>query len=74
MNSNLKTIYTIICLLMLFSSHHIAYPQQALVQQVSAIFEQHCLDCHGEFGSYSDVLLLKHKNLIEDRAVIPGQP
>ena len=74
MNSNLKAFRKIICLLMLFSSHHFAYAQQPISQQAFTIFEQHCLDCHGEFGSYSDVLTIKHKNLIEDRAVIPGQP
>ena len=74
MNSNLKTFRTIICLLMLCSIHHFAYAQQPLAQQAFTVFEQHCLDCHGEFGSYSDVLTIKQKNLIEDRAVIPGQP
>ena len=47
--------------------------KQPISQQAFAIFEQHCLDCHGEFGSYTDALLIKHENLIEDRAVIPGQ-
>ena len=74
MNNTLKAFRTIICLLMLFSIHHIAYAQQPISQQAFTIFEQHCLDCHGEFGSYSDVLTIKHKNLIEDRSVIPGQP
>ncbi|RKU12990.1 hypothetical protein C6503_16470 [Candidatus Poribacteria bacterium] len=74
MNSQLKASCTIICLLMLFWSHHIAYAQQPISQQAFAIFEQHCLDCHGEFGSYSDALTIKHKDLIEDRSVIPGQP
>ena len=74
MNSYLKAFRTIICLLMLFWSHHIAYAQQPLAQQAFAIFEQHCLDCHGEFGSYSDVLTMQHKDLIENRSVIPGQP
>ena len=74
MNSKLKAFCTIICLLMLFWCHHIAYAQQPISQQAFAIFEQHCLDCHGEFGSYTDALLIKHANLIEDRAVIPGQP
>jgi len=74
MNSKLKAFCTIICLLMLFWSHHITYAQQPISQQAFTIFEQHCLDCHGEFGSYSDVLTIKHKDLIEDRSVIPGQP
>ncbi len=75
MHSNLKAFRKIICLLMLFSSHHFGYAQQPISsQQVFTVFEQHCLDCHGEFGSYSDVLTIKHKDLIEDRSVIPGQP
>ena len=70
----MKTFSIITCLLMLILSYQIAYAQQPLAQQAFAIFEQHCLDCHGEFGSYSDVLTIRHKSLIEDRAIIPGQP
>ena len=70
----MKTIYTIICLLILIVSQQVVYAQQPLAQQAFTVFEQHCLDCHGEFGSYSDVLTIKHKDLIEDRSVIPGQP
>ena len=74
MNGNLKIFGIVICLLIFISADHIADAQQPMAQQAFAIFEQHCLDCHGEFGSYSDVLTMKHKDLIEDRAVIPGQP
>ena len=70
----MKTFCIITCQLMLALSQQVVYAQQPLAQQAFAIFEQHCLDCHGEFGSYSDVLTIKHKNLMEDRAVIPGQP
>ena len=70
----MKTFCIITCLLLLVLSQQVVYAQQPLAQQAFAIFEQHCLDCHGEFGSYSDVLTIKHKDLIEDRAVIPGQP
>ena len=70
----MKTFCIITCLLMLALNQQVVYAQQPLAQQAFAIFEQHCLDCHGEFGSYSDVLTIKHKDLIEDRAVIPGQP
>ena len=70
----MKTFCVIICLLMLALIQQIIYAQQPLAQQAFAIFEQHCLDCHGEFGSYSDVLTIKHKDLIENRSVIPGQP
>ena len=70
----MKNCYIIFCLLILLLNHHIAHAQQNLAQQTYTIFEQHCLDCHGEFGSYADVLTIKHKNLIEDKAVIPRQP
>ena len=70
----MKAFWTIICLLMLLLNCQTVYAQQPLAQQAFTIFEQHCLDCHGEFGSYSDVLTIKHKDLIEDRSVIPGQP
>ena len=68
-------IFSIITYLLLFAlSQQVVYAQQPLAQQAFAIFEQHCLDCHGEFGSYSDVLTIQHKDLIENRSVIPGQP
>ena len=70
----MKTFCIITCLLMLVLSQQVVHAQQPLAQQAFAIFEQHCLDCHGEFGSYSDVLTIKHKDLIEDRSVIPRQP
>ncbi len=67
----MKTFCIIVCLLMLTLSQQVVYAQQPLAQQAFAIFEQHCLDCHGEFGSYGDVLTIKHEDLIEDRSVIP---
>ena len=70
----MKTFSIITCLLLLALSQQAVYAQQPLAQQAFAVFEQHCLDCHGEFGSYSDVLTIKHKDLIEDHSVIPGQP
>ena len=68
----MKPFYIITFLLMLASSHQAVSAQQPLAQQAFAIFEQHCLDCHGEFGSYSDVLTIKHKDLIEEPLGHPG--
>ena len=70
----MKPFCLITCLLMLALGQHVVYAQQPLAQQAFTIFERHCLDCHGEFGSYSDVLTMKHQDLIEDRFVIPRQP
>ncbi|MDE0485120.1 MAG: tetratricopeptide repeat protein [Candidatus Poribacteria bacterium] len=74
MNRNFNIFCTIICLLILFLNYQIANAQQNFAQQAFTIFEQRCLDCHGEFGSYADVLTIKHSNLIEDKSVIPRQP
>ena len=70
----MKNCCVIFCLLILPFNCQVAQAQQNLAQQAYAIFEQHCLDCHGEFGSYADVLTIKHTNLIEDRSVILRQP
>ena len=70
----MKNCYIIFCLLILLLNHQVAHAQQNLAQQTYTVFEQHCLDCHGEFGSYADVLTIKHSDLIEDQAVIPRQP
>ena len=70
----LKGLSTIICLLILISGYKIANAQQDLAQQAYAIFEAQCIDCHGEFGSYADDLVIQHKTLIETRTVIRGKP
>ena len=70
----MKTFYLIICLLMLVLSQHVVSAQQPLAEQAFTVFEKHCLDCHGEFGSYTDALLIRRANLILDRAVIRKQP
>ena len=70
----MKNCCVIFCLLIILFNYQVTQAQQNLAQQAQAIFEQHCFDCHGEFGSYADVLTIKHTNLIEDRSVIPRQP
>ena len=70
----LKQLGTIICLLMFILSYCIADAQPLLAQQAFDILEQYCLDCHGEFGAYADILVIEHKRLIEAQAVVPGNP
>ena len=48
--------------------------QQNIAQQVYAIFEQSCLICHGENGSYRESLIIEHTALINDGKVVPGDP
>ena len=48
--------------------------QQNLAQQVSAIFERNCLNCHGEHGAFTEEIIIEHTALIETGAVVPGKP
>lgn len=48
--------------------------QDNLAQQAYAIFEQNCLNCHGQHGAYTEALIIEHTALIETGAVIPGNP
>ncbi len=48
--------------------------QQNLAQEAYAIFEQSCLICHGENGSFRESLIIEHTALIEGGAVVPGDP
>ncbi len=48
--------------------------QQNLARDAYAIFEQSCLICHGENGSYRESLIIEHTALIEGGTVIPGKP
>ena len=51
-----------------------AYAQQNLAQQAYAIFEQSCLNCHGEHGAYTEEIVIEHLALIETGTVVPGKP
>ena len=48
--------------------------QENLAQQVSAIFQQNCLNCHGPSGPFKEALLLDRSALIDTQVVIPGNP
>ena len=62
----------IVVFLMLGFLHHIS--AQNLAQEAYAIFEQSCLICHGENGSYRESLIIEHNALIDDGKIIPGDP
>ncbi|MCY4569493.1 MAG: hypothetical protein OXD49_14445, partial [Candidatus Poribacteria bacterium] len=51
-----------------------ANAQQDLAQQAYAIFEQSCLNCHGEHGAFTEEIIIDHTALIETGAVVPGKP
>ena len=51
-----------------------ANAQENLAQEVSAIFQQNCLNCHGPSGSFKEALLLNRTALVDTQVVIPGNP
>ena len=70
-----KHFIAISCLL-IFSVgvHQHVEAQQNLAQQAFAIFQQNCLNCHGEHGAYTESLIIEHTALLETGAVVPGKP
>ncbi len=62
----------IVVFFMLGFLHHVS--AQNLAQEAYAIFEQSCLICHGENGSYKESLIIEHNALIDDEKIIPGDP
>ena len=48
--------------------------QENLAQEVYAIFEQNCLNCHGASGAYKDELLIERTALVDTGVIIPGNP
>ena len=64
-------IVILICVGLAFAT---ADAQENLAQQVSAIFQQSCLNCHGPSGSFKEALLLDRTALIDTQIVIPGNP
>ena len=48
--------------------------QGNIAQQAYAIFQQNCLNCHGEHGAYTENIIIEHTALIETGAVVPGKP
>ena len=52
----------------------IAEAQQPLAQQTYAIFEQSCLNCHGEHGAYTEEIIIEHTALTDSGSVVPGNP
>ena len=48
--------------------------QQDLARQAYAIFQQNCLNCHGEHGAFTEQLIIEHTRLIDTGVVVPGNP
>ena len=66
---NISLIF-LISIILIFS----ASAQQDLAQDAYLIFQQNCLNCHGEHGAFTENLIIEHTALIETGAVVPGAP
>ena len=64
-------IVTLICIGLAFAT---ADAQENLAEQAYAIFQQNCLNCHGESGAYKDELLMERTALVDTGVIIPGDP
>ncbi|MDE0685048.1 MAG: hypothetical protein OXI63_19160, partial [Candidatus Poribacteria bacterium] len=65
-------IVLLICIGFAFAT---ADAQENLAQEVSAIFEQSCLICHGPHGSFTEQLIIQNsQELINTGKIIPGNP
>ena len=68
-----KNFGIFICLLMLISGYQTAGAQQTVAQQAYNVFKEYCLRCHGQSAPAAG-LTIQHTELIEKKAVIPGDP
>ena len=48
--------------------------QQPIANQVYAIFEQNCMNCHGPHGAFTEEIIIEHTALLETGAVVPRRP
>ena len=59
---------------MCFLWHSPVDAQQRIANQAYAIFEQNCLNCHGEHGAFTEAIIIEHTALLETGAVVPRRP
>ena len=72
---NWKIVITFVSLLtVILGNSRGVDAQQNLAQQAYTIFEQSCLNCHGENGAFTEQIIIEHTALIETGAVVPGKP
>ena len=72
---NWKIFIAFISLLtVILGNSHSVDAQQNLAQQAYAIFEQNCLNCHGEHGAFTEEIIIEHTALIETGTVVPRKP
>ena len=69
-----KLLIAPVWLLMFIVGYQRADAQENLAQQAYAIFEQNCLNCHGEHGAFTEEIIIERTALIEIGAVVPREP
>ncbi|MYH84112.1 hypothetical protein F4141_25795 [Candidatus Poribacteria bacterium] len=69
--SRYLSIVLLICIGFAFAT---ADAQENLAQEVSTVFQQSCLKCHGPSGSFKEALLIDRTTLVDTQVVIPGDP
>ena len=67
-------LVALVCPWVFIVGYQSAEAQQNLAQEAYAIFQQNCLNCHGEHGAYTEEIVIEHTALIETGAVVPGNP
>ena len=68
--SEMKKLIVLVGLLIV----HSVYAQNNVAQNAYLIFENNCLRCHGESGTFKETLYIEYNNLIEIGSVIPNNP
>ena len=72
---NWRVFIALVCpLVLILGNYQSVDAQKNLAQQAYAIFEQSCLNCHGEHGAYTEEIIIEHTALLETGAVVPGKP
>ena len=67
--------YTVIILTFILMGFGTAEAQENLAQEAYAIFQQSCLGCHGEHGSFTeDLIIASAPALVATGSVVPGDP
>ena len=67
-------LVALVCPWVFIVGYQSAEAQQNLAQEAYAIFQQNCLNCHGEHGAYTEEIIIEHTALIETGTVVPGNP
>ena len=61
-------------LVLIFGATHGVDAQENLAAQAYQIFQAHCMNCHGDQGTFKETLRIDRESLIESGTVVPGDP